>query len=47
MQKEVEDRQNFLTEMENLGEGKKYRPIINQQIAVILNEMEKLNVKSK
>lgn len=47
MQKEVEERQQFLQDMEKLGQGAKYRQIINQQIATLLQDMKNLDVDAK
>ena len=35
VQKEIEDRQNFLEEMISLGQGEKYRPIISTEISQV------------
>ncbi|KAF6016705.1 C22orf23 [Bugula neritina] len=40
LQKEIEERQNFLEEMITLGQGAKYRPIISTEISQKLREME-------
>ena len=34
---EIEDRRNFLREMENLGQADKHRPLIETQISQVLN----------
>lgn len=40
--KEIQDRQEWLKEMEELGEGHKHREVINLQIQARLREMEKI-----
>nr|CAB3226780.1 UPF0193 protein EVG1-like [Phallusia mammillata] len=40
IQAEIEERHRFLEEMEKLGQGKKYRPIISSQISILIREME-------
>ena len=35
VQKEIQDRQNFLEEMISLGQGDKYRPIISTEISQV------------
>ncbi|KAL9956561.1 hypothetical protein ACROYT_G038054 [Oculina patagonica] len=37
---EIEDRKSFLDEMEALGQGKKYRPIISTEISQKIRELE-------
>ncbi|KRT78199.1 hypothetical protein AMK59_6937, partial [Oryctes borbonicus] len=39
---EIKDRQEWLEEMESLGEGHKHREVINLQIQAKLRELEKL-----
>lgn len=41
--KAIEDRINFINEMENMGQGKKYRPIIEQEIAQKLRLLETID----
>lgn len=41
---EIKDREEWLKEMEELGEGAKYRLMIKQQIQEKFNEIEKLKV---
>jgi len=40
VQAEIEERKSFLEEMEKLGQGKHYRPIISSQISQLIREME-------
>jgi hypothetical protein len=40
---EVKDRIEFLLEMKELGYEKKYRPIIEQQVASKVREMKKID----
>ncbi|XP_060522731.1 UPF0193 protein EVG1 homolog [Cylas formicarius] len=42
--KEIKERQDWLREMQELGEDKKYRPIIEQQIQNKVRELEKLKM---
>lgn len=46
VQKAVKEREEWLKEMEKLGEGEKHRAIINQQIASLLREIEALKLSS-
>lgn len=39
---EIQERQIWLKEMEELGEGHKYREVINLQIQARLRELDKL-----
>ncbi|XP_012271593.1 UPF0193 protein EVG1 [Orussus abietinus] len=39
----IRERMEFLTDMENLGQGKKYRPIIQQEIAQKIRLMEAID----
>ncbi|XP_046434566.1 UPF0193 protein EVG1 [Neodiprion fabricii] len=41
--KSIEERIEFVHEMESLGQGKKYRPIIQQEIAQKLRLLEKID----
>ena len=43
MIKGIEERMQFLEDMENLGEGKKYRPIIEQEIGQKIRLIEALD----
>lgn len=43
MVEEVQDRLEFLLEMKELGYEKKYRPIIEQQVASKVRQMKKIN----
>lgn len=43
--KEIQERKDFLSEMEKIGEGDKYRLIIEQQIQARVREMERLKIK--
>jgi hypothetical protein len=40
---EVQDRLEFLLEMKQLGYEKKYRPIIEQQVATKVREMKAID----
>jgi hypothetical protein len=40
---EVQDRLEFLLEMKELGYEKKYRPIIEQQVAAKVREMKAID----
>lgn len=42
--KEIKEREEFLQKMEELGEGQKYKLVIQQQIQARVREMEKLKV---
>lgn len=42
---EIKERKDWLQEMENLGEGNKYRTIIEQQIQEKVREMNHLDTK--
>lgn len=42
---EIKDRENWLKEMEELGEGNKYKLIIEQQIQEKVREMNRLHTK--
>ncbi|XP_055546981.1 UPF0193 protein EVG1 homolog [Wyeomyia smithii] len=44
---EINERVEWLTEMEALGEGKKHRQVIHSQIADRLNEIKRLQKSSK
>lgn len=43
--KEIQERKDFLAEMEQIGEANKYRQVIEQQIQARVREMEKLKIK--
>ena len=43
--KEIEERRNFLEEMENLGQGKEYRSRILAEISQRVRELEVLDKK--
>lgn len=43
--KEIQERKDFLAEMEQIGEANKYHQIIEQQIQARVREMEKLKIK--
>ncbi|KAK3586063.1 hypothetical protein CHS0354_033185 [Potamilus streckersoni] len=45
IQEEIAERKNFLKEMENLGQGSKYRPIIETEISGLIREMELIDKK--
>lgn len=45
MVKAIEERMEFMNEMESLGQGKKYRPIIQQEIAQKLRLIETIDKK--
>lgn len=40
---EVKERQDFLKDMETLGEAKKYQAIIQQEIAAKIRQMKAIN----
>lgn len=41
---EIKEREEFLKEMEELGEAHKYKLLIQQQIEARIREMEKLQI---
>lgn len=41
---EIKEREDWLKEMEELGEGDKYKLMIQQQIEARIREMEKLKI---
>uniref|UniRef100_A0A0A9W2I2 UPF0193 protein EVG1 n=1 Tax=Lygus hesperus TaxID=30085 RepID=A0A0A9W2I2_LYGHE len=41
--KEIEERENFLSEMKKLGQGKQYEGIIRQEIAAKLRSLEEMD----
>lgn len=43
--KEIEERKDFLAEMEKIGEANKFRHIIEQQIQARVREMGRLKTK--
>lgn len=45
MVNEIQERKDFLGEMEKIGEASKYRQIIEQQIQARVREMERLKIK--
>lgn len=45
MVNEIQERKDFLAEMEKIGEANKYRQIIEQQIQARVREMERLKIK--
>ncbi|XP_033121547.1 UPF0193 protein EVG1 homolog [Anneissia japonica] len=45
LQEEIQERQNFLEEMEGLGKGKQYRTIIGTEISQKIREMEVIDKK--
>lgn len=44
MVNEIKEREEWLHEMEDLGEGHKYKLLIQQQIEARVREMEKLKI---
>lgn len=46
MSQDIKDREEWLKEMEQLGEGDKYRHIIEQQIQEKVREMSRLHPES-
>lgn len=47
VQKEIEERQNFLEEMITLGQGAKYRPIISTEISQVCTYKAQTVMSSK
>lgn len=45
--REIKDREEWLREMEELGQGEKYKLIITQQIQSKVREMESLKLPFK
>ena len=45
LEKEIKDREEFLNEMESLGQGQKYRGQIRAEISGIIREMEKIDLE--
>lgn len=45
IQDEIEERRNFLKEMEALGQGGKYRSIIETEVSQLIREMEVIDKK--
>ncbi|KAL3876289.1 hypothetical protein ACJMK2_034154 [Sinanodonta woodiana] len=45
IEEEIAERRNFLKDMENLGQGSKYRPIIETEISGLIREMELIDKK--
>ena len=38
VEKEIQERRQFLEEMENIGRGKEYRPIIETEISQVFSK---------
>lgn len=47
MKEDIAERLEWLEEMEQLGQGKKYQRIINQQVAEKLREIENLDASGQ
>ncbi|XP_076824027.1 UPF0193 protein EVG1-like [Clavelina lepadiformis] len=43
IEREIEERKQFLADMEKVGQGKNYRPIISSQISQLIKEMEDID----
>lgn len=47
MLNEIYERADWLAEMEELGEGKKHRDVIQAQIATRIREIKKIEMEKK
>ena len=46
MEREINDRETFLSEMTAIGQGQKYDAIIRGEISQLIREMEKIDMAS-